>query len=1114
VKNIKPSNNELRRQAEAKLIERRKKAPPSSVTEADTRRLVHELEVHQIELEMQNEELEQSRAQAEKGLRQYIDLYDFAPMGYFTLARDSVIHQVNLAGSNLLGEARGELIKRRFSVFVAVESRSAFNTFLEKVFESGQKETCEVALQKDGVVTLRVHIEAACGGDEQEGRIVAVDITKRKRAELALQDSEQRLRKFLDATSDMAFLKDESFRHIIANSALCKFYGKTESEVLGKTDFELMDEKAAAKCRKTDEQTLRSNTLHISEEAVGNRYYETIKFPVTIAGGKRGIGAYIRDITERKQAEELLQESERKFRETVLNLDEGYYSVTLDGVLLEHNKAFSRILGFDPAADLKGRQLPDFWQNPEERDVYLQELAAKGSITNYQVNAKTKTGEKINVIIHAHLVKDKNSLPLRIEGVVLDITQRKHFEDELLASEARLRAIVDSTPFPIALVDVDDNNIEYWSRSAIDLFGHTAPTTPEWYQLAYPDPEYRREVIDRWKPCLETARLSGKPVNTGEYRVSCHDGSARICELYATFLSDKLIVTFNDITERRRAEEELRQRENLLHKVFEVLPIGLWFADKDGKLLRGNPAGVKIWGAEPKVGPSEYGTFKARRLPSGEELAPEDWALAHTIREGVTIVDEILEIDAFDGKKKVILNFTAPVHYENGAIQGAIVANLDITESKRMEAELKENARLLRIAGEKAKLGGWSVDLKNNLCTWSNETAAIHEMPAGYAPLVEEGINYYAPEWREKITKVFTQCAQKGIPYDEEMEIITANGKRVWVQTMGEAVKDEAGKIIKVQGAIQDITEHKQAEERLRLKNLVFDTSLAANSIADLAGVIKEVNEAFVKIWGYSGRNEVIGNSIACFLNDPDEAAAIISALNAHGEWQGDFTAKKKDESTFIAHSTATVIRDENGQVAGYQSSVINITERKLAEEALREKEVQYRHLADTGLALIWTSGTDKLCNYFNKPWLKFTGRTLEQEIGNGWTQGVHPADLDSCVQIYVTAFDKREAFDMEYRLRSASGEYRWIRDLGTPNYNGSGEFIGYIGHCFDINAQRGAEDEIRKLNEDLEQRINERTAELRQTITQLEETNRVFVGRELKMIELKERIAELEKKT
>ena len=94
--------------------------------------------------------------------------------------------------------------------------------------------------------------------------------------------------------------------------------------------------------------------------------------------------------------------------------------------------------------------------------------------------------------------------------------------------------------------------------------------------------------------------------------------------------------------------------------------------------------------------------------------------------------------------------------------------------------------------------------------------------------------------------------------------------------------------------------------------------------------------------------------------------------------------------------------------------------------------------------------------------------------MGNGWTEGVHPEDLDRCVQTYITAFDKRETFDMEYRLRHASGEYRWLRDLGTPNYNARREFIGYIGHCFDTTEQKAAEDEIRKLNENLEQRIKD----------------------------------------
>jgi PAS domain S-box-containing protein len=177
---------ELRQQAEAKWSECKKKTGPLPWAETDNLRLVHELEVHQIELEMQNEELAQSRAEVKALLRQYTDLYDFAPVGYFTLARDGAILQVNLAGARLLGVERGKLIKRRFGVFVSVESRPAFNAFLEKVFTSGSKEACEVAVLKDGLGLLSAHIEAICDasrGKREACQAVVSDITLRKQAE-------------------------------------------------------------------------------------------------------------------------------------------------------------------------------------------------------------------------------------------------------------------------------------------------------------------------------------------------------------------------------------------------------------------------------------------------------------------------------------------------------------------------------------------------------------------------------------------------------------------------------------------------------------------------------------------------------------------------------------------------------------------------------------------------------------------------------------------------------------------------------------------------------------------------------------------------------------------
>lgn len=115
--------------------------------------------------------------------------------------------------------------------------------------------------------------------------------------------------------------------------------------------------------------------------------------------------------------------------------------------------------------------------------------------------------------------------------------------------------------------------------------------------------------------------------------------------------------------------------------------------------------------------------------------------------------------------------------------------------------------------------------------------------------------------------------------------------------------------------------------------------------------------------------------------------------------------------------------------------------------------------------ALIWRSRLDKLCDYFNKTWLEFTGRTYEQEFGNGWADGVHPDDFDSCLQTYVTCFDKREAFVMEYRLKDKYGQYRWIRDFGRPFYDLDNTFLGYIGSCYDITDRKETELKLAELN-------------------------------------------------
>ncbi len=275
----------------------------------------------------------------------------------------------------------------------------------------------------------------------------------------------------------------------------------------------------------------------------------------------------------------------------------------------------------------------------------------------------------------------------------------------------------------------------------------------------------------------------------------------------------------------------------------------------------------------------------------------------------------------------------------------------DISERKRAENKLKEQHGLLRIAGKMARFGGWNVNLEENRSYWSDEVAAIHEMPPGYSPLVEEGISFYAPEWRERITEVFSACAQKGIPYNEEMEIVTAKGKRLWVQTIGEAVRDEKGRIFKVQGAFQDISERKLAEgilQRLSERNqALLDAVPDIIMEVDAKKVYSWANHAGIEFFGA----DVIGHEAAHYFEGEQETYQTVQPVfNGREEvlyvesWQ-----RRRDGQKRLLAWWCRVLKDTAGNVTGALSSARDITEVKLAENEIRrlneelEQRVQQR---------------------------------------------------------------------------------------------------------------------------------------------------------------------------
>jgi len=245
----------------------------------------------------------------------------------------------------------------------------------------------------------------------------------------------------------------------------------------------------------------------------------------------------------------------------------------------------------------------------------------------------------------------------------------------------------------------------------------------------------------------------------------------------------------------------------------------------------------------------------------------------------------------------------------------------------------------------------------------------------------------------------------------------------------------------------------------------LYDMAPVGYFIISKMGLILEANLTAATLLGLA-RSAMIKRPISRFILKEDQDIYYLHRkqlfeTDEPQDW--DMRMVKKDRTVFWAHLKSTVALNAEGEPV-CRIVVSDITKSKRVDMLLRESEQNFRTLADSGRALIWTSGTDKLCYYFNRVWLEFTGRKLEQEMGNGWAEGVHPDDLQRCLDIYFGAFDRREKFSMEYRMLRYDGEYRWILDDGCPRYDSRGEFIGYIGHCLDISERKHDEEENAKL--------------------------------------------------
>ncbi len=433
-----PMMAELYQRAEVLLRTPRKQRESkagSPKTDHDPQRLLHELEVHQIELELQNAELRQTRDELEAALANYTDLYDFAPAGYFTLAATGTIREVNLTGAQLVGIERSRLVGRTFGQLLFAAQRPLFNSFLNQVFAGEEPPAIDLELPVKGRPLQVVRARAKRSPAGLEGRVVLVDITALKREEDKVRVSEIRYRRLFETAHDGVLLLDPATRKITdANPFMTKLLGYAQAQLVGRELFEiglLKDEAASQEMfeRLKKKREVRYEDLPLAAkdgrqqevEVVANLYLEN-DHPV--------IQCNIRDITERKKAEGALL----RLAAIVESSDDAIIGKDLNGLVTNWNRGAEKIFGYS-AQEMVGASItrlipPD---RADEEQHILKKLKRGASVEHFETLRKTKDGRLINVSVTASPIQDASGKIIGASKVARDITE------QIQAAETRRR---------------------------------------------------------------------------------------------------------------------------------------------------------------------------------------------------------------------------------------------------------------------------------------------------------------------------------------------------------------------------------------------------------------------------------------------------------------------------------------------------------------------------------------------------------------------------------------------------------------------------------------------------------------------------------------------------
>ncbi len=926
--------------------------------------------------------------------------------------------------------------------------------------------------------------------------------------------SKEAFRAIVETSLDGIYQVDTSGRFLLVNESFANLFGYEREELLGKHFADMLSAETLPKVEKMVYEVLSDKNVR-NEVTVKHKdgHEIPVRFSATPLREQSkiiGLTGILSDITGRKQAEEALREAhdelENRVKERTLELEKANEALQVE--IGEHRRAEEAakrvtrefltilensvdmiyrlnlqsgtydylspsseiVLGYTPEEFIAlGFENAGALVHPDDLEMLSEnilELIEHGP-------EQTKAGPVEYRMNHRHLgyrwvsdnrsiIYDDRNMPVAAIGILRDVTERKQAEEALRESEFNYRVLFESQIDGMAVVDAETMKIVLVNDTALKMYGFDSREEAlEANLLDYIHSDDRDRILK-----VITEDMFEKDLRrVVEFRVITKDGIEKWTSAVGTRIEYQGktagLASFSDITEQKQAEDALRESEEAGRALLNAPPDSAILTDRDGIILDLNEVAADRFG-------------KSRDKLIGvcvHDIVPPEVAKGRRAQARKVIRSRI-PVRFIDERAGIIFDNTYyPVFDARGRVTRIAIFARDITERKKAEQALQESEQKYRELADLLPQIVYETDDKGNL-TFVNRNAFES---TGYTQGdIDKGLHalqVFIPEDRENGEKNIRMVLSGERLDGNEYTMLKKDGGTFPVMVFSSPVIRE-GKPVGIRGVVIDITERKRAEEALRESEArfraIFDGAAIGIELVDRTGRPIEINPALQKILGYTAE-EMRSMAFTDYMHPEDATAdmALFEEMVAgqRNQYQVEKRYIRKDGKKIYGMVTLSAVRSADGKLAFVIGMLEDITERKRAEEALRQSEERHRSLFDNALDSIYTLALDGTITSLNPAFESVTGWKSSECIGKPYTSLVHPDDLPNAVDAFQHGYQGEQLQSMEARIVSKSGQYLTMEFRGAPLFS-EGQLVGFLGIGRDVTERRHMEEELRKREE------------------------------------------------